>query len=225
MITLETDTSALTAPVQLVVPGKAAAVQFEAYALRPTSRFTIRARAGESSKDLVLRVGGLDIAEVLADPSGDDDSLQWIKLHNRSSLAIDLNGYRLQAGQSNYDLVSVELVGMIPAGGCVVIGGPTQSGANSEPIFSQLSNFTPDLPHAGTQAAGFAVFDGTASPVDGVLTPVDTMLVGANNDAKLLGVDAEIPGPHCATPAAGTSALRTAAGTCVQAPMQPRTCP
>jgi hypothetical protein len=224
-ITLEMDTSALTAPVQMVVPAKAASMRFEAYALRPTSRFTIRARAGESSKDLVLRIAGLDIAEVLADPSGDDDQLQWIKLHNRSSLPIDLNGYRLQVGQDNYGRLAVNLTGTVPAGGCAVIGGPTQSGANSEPIFSQLINFTPDLPHGGTQAAGFAVFDGAASLVAGVQTPVDTMLVGASNDAMLLGPDGEIPSPHCATPVAGTSALRTAAGTCVQAQMQPRTCP
>jgi len=176
-------------------------------------------------KDLVLRVAGLDIAEVLADPAGADDGLQWVKLRNRSSLAIDLTGYRLKAGESNYDLVAVDLAGMIPAGGCALIGGPTQSGVNGEPIFSQVANFTPDLPHVGPQAAGYAVFDSSASAVGGVPTPVDTMLVGANNDAQLLGVDAEIPGPHCATPAAGTSALRTAAGTCVQAPMQPRTCP
>jgi hypothetical protein len=51
------------------------------------------------------------------------------------------------------------------------------------------------------------------------------MLVGESNAAQLLGPDADLLSPHCATPAPGMSALRTAAGTCVQAEMQPRTCP
>jgi hypothetical protein len=224
MIALETDSSALSAPVQMIVPVSETAVQFQVYALRPTSRFTMRARAGTSSKELVLRIGGLDIAEVLADPAGDDDQLQWVKLHNRSTLPIDLNSYRLQAGQGNYDLVTVALTGSIPAGGCVVIGGPTQTGANSEPIFSQAIDFTPNLPYAGTQAAGFAVFDASAAPVGGVMTPVDTMLVGLVNNSQLLGPDGEVASPHCGTPTPGLSALRIGPGACVQSEMQPHAC-
>lgn len=224
-IALETDSSALSAPVHMIVPTSETAVQFEVYALRPTSRFTMRARAGTSSKELVLRIGGLDIAEVLADPAGEDDQLQWVKLHNRSALPLDLSSYRLQAGQGNYDLVTVGLTGSIPAGGCVVIGGPTTAGTNSDPVFAQAVDFTPDLPYAGTQAAGFAVFDASAAPVGGVMTPVDTLLVGIVNDAQLLGPDGEIATPACGTPASGLSARRTGPGTCVQAEMQPHSCP
>ncbi len=225
LIAIETDSSALTAPVQMVVPASETSVQFEAYALRPTSRFTVRARAGQSSQELVLRIAGLDIAEVLADPAGEDDQLQWIKLHNRSSLGIDLSSYRLQAGQGNYDLVTVALAGSIPAGGCVVVGGPSLSGTNSEPNFAQAVDFTPNLPYMGTQAAGFAVFDGSATPLGGVMTPVDTMLVGMTNHTQLLGPDAEIATPHCGTPTPGLSALRTGPGTCMQSDMQPHACP
>lgn len=224
MIALEMDTTAMSAPVQVAIAAGSLSTRFEAYALRPTARFPLRARTTSGSKELLLRVGGLGIAEVLSDPVGDDDQLQWIKLHNRGFLPIDLTGYRLKSGQGNYDLVDVELTGSIPAGGCVVIGGPVQSSQNSSPIFSQLVNFTPDLPHTGDQAAGFAVFDSSAAPVGGVQTPVDTMLVGINNTAQLLGPDAEVATPHCGTPAAGMSALRTAAGTCVPAVMQPLAC-
>lgn len=224
LIALELDTSALSAPVQVVIPAGSLSTRFEAYALRPTSRFPLRARTTDSAQELLLRIGGLGIAEVLSDPIGDDDQLQWIKLRNSGFLPIDLAGYSLRSGQGTYDHVSVELTGSIPAGGCVVIGGPIQSGANSQPVYSQLVNFTPDLPHAGDQAAGFAVFDSSAAPAGGVQTPVDTMLVGANNSARLLGPDAEIATPHCGTPAAGMSALRTAAGTCVPAVMQPNSC-
>jgi len=224
VIALDLDTTAVSAPVQVLIPAGATSTRFEAYALRPTSRFPLRARTADGSKELVLRVAGLEIAEVLSDPIGVDDQLQWVKLHNRGYLPIDLAGYRLKAGQSNYNLVSVELTGSIPAGGCVVIGGPLQSDLNSEPLFSQVENFSPDLPLAGAQAAGFAVFDGGASLVGGIETPVDAMLVGAGNDARLLGPDAEIAAPHCGAPLPGMSSLRTGPGTCVQASMQPRAC-
>lgn len=224
LVTIDTDLSVLTAPAVMTIPEGQSSLRFEALALRPTSRFTLRVRAGESTKDLVLRIGGLEIAEVLSDPIGDDDRMQWVKLRNRTGMALDLTGYQLKAGQGNYDLVTVPLVGSIPAGGCVVIGGPVQSGLNSEPLFSQAVDFTPDLPYAGAQASGFAVFDSAAAPLGNLTTPVDTMLVGANNEAKLLGPDAEIATPYCGTPAAGMSALRTGSGACVQAQMQPRTC-
>ncbi|HWO26848.1 MAG TPA: lamin tail domain-containing protein [Kofleriaceae bacterium] len=224
MVALEMDTAALSAPVQVVVPAGSTSTRFEAYAVRPTSRFPLRASTTDGSRELTLRVAGLEIAEVLSDPLGDDDQLQWVKLHNTGHVSIDLAGYQLKAGLGSYDLVSVDLTGSIPAGGCVVIGGPLQSGQNSEPIFSQLVNFSPDLPHSAIQAAGFAVFDGGASLVGGISTPVDAMIIGANNEAKLLGPDAEIPAPYCGTPLAGLSALRTGAGTCVSAQMQPRAC-
>ena len=225
VVALDLESGALSAPVQVAVPAGATVASFDAYALRPTSRFTLRAHTGESAKEVVLRIGGLDIAEVMADPIGGDDQLQWIKLHNRTKLPINLSGYRLKAGQRDYDLIDVGLTGTIPANGCVVIGGPTQSGTNSAPTFMQAVDFAPDLPFAGSQAAGFALFDSTASPISGVPTPVDTMLVGATNTSELLGPDAEIAIPYCATPAPGTSALRTGPSTCAQAVMQPASCP
>src|SRR5690606_11179899 len=115
-IFLEHDSAALSAPLQVSVPAGEETARFDAFASRPTSRFALRARLGESTKELVLRVAGLDIAEVLADPIGDDDGLQWIKLHNTSSVPIALDGYKLQAGQGNYDAITVDLAGTVPAG-------------------------------------------------------------------------------------------------------------
>jgi hypothetical protein len=206
------------------VPASQTTVRFDGFAMRPTSRFAMRVRAGASAKQLVLRIAGLDISEVLANPNGHDDQLQWIKLRNRTSRPIDLAGYQLRAGQGSYDLVTVELAGTIPAGGCGVIGGPTQSGANSEPMFVQAIDFTPNLPHGGSQAAGFALFDGSATPIGGAATPVDAMLVGDGNAARLLGPDAEIASPYCGKPPAGMSALRTGLSTCTAAQQQPNTC-
>jgi hypothetical protein len=224
MVALDMDQNVISAPVQLMVPAAAKTVKFDVYPLRPTSRFAIRAHVGESTKEFVLRIAGLEIAEVLADPTGTDDQLQWVKLHNRTALPIDLNNYSLKAGQGSYGLVSVGLSGTIPAGGCVVVGGPVQSATNAEPTYSQLVDFSPNLPRGDVQAAGFAVFDNTRAPINGIPTPVDTMLVGGGNAAKLLGPDAEIATPYCGTPAEGLSALRTGTGTCVAAQMQPHSC-
>lgn len=222
-INLDMDQTAMSAPVQLFVPAGDTSVRFEAYPLRPTSRFALRAHAGDSTKELVLRVTGLEVAEVLADPFGSDDQMQWVKLRNRSSLPLDLSAYRLKSGQGNYDSVSVPLTGTIPAGGCAVIGGPAQSDNNGDPLFSQLVDFTPNLTFGGTQVSGFALFDNN-SPLGGLSTPVDAMLIGVSNDARMLGPDAEIAAPYCGTPVSGMSALRTGTGSCAAAIMQPRTC-
>jgi len=222
-IALATSSSALSAPVQVVIPGASSTARFEAYALRPTSRLTLRATMGPRSRQLVLRIGGLEVAEVLADPIGIDDGSQWIKLHNRSSLPIDLSGYDLKAGELSYGLVTVPLDGTLPAGGCAVIGGPLRSSTNSEPSYAQIVNFTPDLPHPRLGAAAYALFDRGAAPVDGVAAPMDAVIVGTAN-TRLLSPDAVLASPYCATPAPGMSALRTGPSTCVQAQMQPNTC-
>ena len=224
VVTFEWESDALSAPVQVTVGATTTTARFDAFAMRPTSRFTLRAHVGQSNKELVLRIAGLEIAEVLADPNGADDGQQWIKIHNRSAMEIDLAPYKLKAGQGNYDAIIVDLVGSLAPGACAVIGGPAQSTINGAPMFSQVVNFSPDLPHSGGQATGFAVFDGTARPVSGVATPVDTMLVGSNNVAQLRGPDAEVANPFCSTPVAGTSARRTGPGSCSQAVMQPQAC-
>jgi hypothetical protein len=68
------------------------------------------------------------------------------------------------------------------------------------------------------------VFDRNAVPLGGIATPVDTMLVGATNDAKLLDPNGDIARPSCGTPVSGMSALRTGASTCAAAQMQPSSC-
>ncbi|HWU89967.1 MAG TPA: hypothetical protein VN253_22045 [Kofleriaceae bacterium] len=224
-IQIETMTSALFAPVSVFVPAGSTTARFDVNAARPTSRFVLRVKTGDSVKELVLRVAGIEVAEVLSDPIGDDDRFQWIKLRNRASVPISLAGYRLRVGQASYDYSSVPLVGAIPAGGCMVIGGPSSGYQNGDPVFGQVVDFSPDLPSSGAQARGYAVFDDGARPIDEVITPVDTMLVGVNNDAKLLGPDAEVAAPFCNSGPAGTTAKRTGAGTCAVAEMRPNQCP
>jgi hypothetical protein len=222
-IDLETDSRALSAPVQVYVPAGKSQVTFEAYAQRPTPLFALVAHSGDSAKTTFQRVTtGLEVAEVLSN-SGHGDS-QWVKLRNRTSLPIDLTGYRLQAGLSSYGLVTVPLTGTLAPGSCLLLGevtGPTPSGA----VTYQPVDFSPNLPTGGSQAAGYAVFDSGAASFNGIHPPLDTVLVGAGNAARLLGDDGQTAAPACATPSAGYSARRTGPTTCVASVPQPTQCP
>jgi hypothetical protein len=224
-VELQTATNALSAPVQVSVPAGKSQVTFDAYPERPTSLFTLSARSGGRSQTIQLRVAGLEVVEVLGD-GGPGDPSQWIKLRNRSSLPIGLAGYRLQAGQSSYGLVSVPLTGTLPPGGCAVIGDPSPSSvASVAPVLYQTQDFTPDLPTTGPQATGYALFDTSAPPPGGPQLPLDTLLVGSHNNAHLLGPDGQIAAPACATAPAGSSARRTAAAQCAWSAPQPAQCP
>jgi hypothetical protein len=222
-VNIATGSNALDAPLLVTVPAGKKTAQFEAFAQRPTSRFALRASTEEGERSLTLRVAGLEIAEVLLDPEGADDQMQWIKLRNRGPNALNLSGYQLRAGQGSYGLMTMNLAGTIPAGGCGVIGGPIQGSANSSPTFLQAIDFAPDLPFLGAQATGVAVFDTGAGTVGGVATPVDAMILGTTNGG-LLDPDAEVAAPYCDKPATGFSASRTGARTCVQATLQPSSC-
>jgi hypothetical protein len=225
MVSLATDPAVLSAPTQMLVPASAASIAFEAYALRPSARFALQARTAGGARELVLRVGGLEIAEVVTDPVGGDDQLQWIKLRNLGEIPIDLGGYRLAAGQDSYGLVAVSLAGVLAPGGCAVIGGPLSSAANGHPVFAQAIDFAPDLPHGARRAAGFAVLDAVTAPLGGVATPVDAVVIGAPGDPGLLDPDGLVAPPACAVPAPGSGARRTGAASCTESPMQPGACP
>jgi len=222
VVYLQTTSNALSAPVQVFVSAGESQATFDAYAERPTSLFTLVARSGESSQAAPLRVAGLEVAEVLGD-AGEGDS-QWVKLRNRSARPIELSGYRLQVGQSDYGLVVVPLTGTLAAGACAVIGDPMGPTPNTGSVIYQRLNFTPDLPTTGTQAAGYAVFDPSAAMVGGVRPPVDTMLVGAHNNAQLIAPDGQAAAPACPTPAPGSSARRTGATECGASAPQPTQC-
>lgn len=232
LVTLRTDSSLLSVPMSRVISAGETKWEFEAYALRPMSRFALHAETGQdpnkSTKQLILRIGGLDIAEVMADPMGIDDERQWIKLHNRTVVPIDLSNYGLKAGATSYDSISVPLSGMLAAGKCVLIGGPKPAGPGAPPYTPQ-HDFEPDLPHVhmAGEAAGFALFDSLPG-IDGVRTPVDALIVGSGNNSRFRGPDGGMPAPYCLTPAADQdlSIVRTGAAACVaSATPKPSACP
>lgn len=223
LIDVQAANPSLSAPVQVFVPAGAMQVTFDAYAARPTSLFTVTARTGAISKATQLRVAGLEVTEVLTD-AGHGDHSQWIKLRNMSLLPIDLSGYRLQVGPTGYGLITVPLTGTIGPGTCAVIGDPMGPLPTDGSLYYQRVDFTPDLPIPAAEATGYALFDASAPVVGSVKPPLDTVLVGVQND-DLIGIDAQLAPVGCAPPPVGSSVKRTGATTCASATPQPTQCP
>ena len=72
----------------------------------------------------------LILSEVFYDASGADNNLEWVELYNPTTGTIDLGGYSLGNGGSDYTYSKVQLSGAMPGGACWVVGGPTSSITN-----------------------------------------------------------------------------------------------
>ncbi|MCB9669688.1 MAG: lamin tail domain-containing protein [Alphaproteobacteria bacterium] len=147
--------------------------------------------------------GGVRINEVLPDPDGVDDGLEWIELHNSGPSAVRLDGWALAAGTSDYAVLDVVFPAdtTIPAGGFVVVGGAL-------------------VPEVDVVAEGLSVGNGSTSR-DGVRlfdcegTPVDTVVYGppAEDDPEPGIVDdADTVAPPYGDPASGLSIARVQDG-------------
>jgi hypothetical protein len=133
------DSTVLAAPGELFVAAGATTADFEVAGLRPSHAITIRARAGGAWADAQLAVSGLALAEIY--PNAPDGS-QWVELANVTGVPIDLSRYGLTSASA--------LSGIVPAGECFVVGGPTSSAQNGWPLYSLTLDLR--LPLAGTVA-------------------------------------------------------------------------
>ncbi len=115
-------------------------------------------------------------------PETDDDGYEWIKLYNNSNETLDLAGYSLGWGGNNYTVGTMQLSGMIPSNGCLLVGGPEKSEDNGSPTFGLASNFDPDLENGGDQADGVAVFAVAAAEVEADTIPIDVVIYGAETN-------------------------------------------
>lgn len=157
----------------------------------------------------------LGLSEVLYDAAspGTDDGREWIEIRNAGATAIPLGCYVMGSGAVSYRYSIAQLPPItIPAGGCVVIGGPDCGGA----ACTADLNFTPDLHNgAGTAAgaSGVALFHGLAADVTATSVPVDAVLYGTTNTAMLLDRSGSAPAmAHVADVGAGQSIARSASG-------------
>ena len=154
---------------------------------------TITASAGGADAEVDVEVVevllGFVISEVLYDTPGDDNGKEWVELFNGTGADIDLSGYSLASGGTDYTYSTFQLTGTLPAGGCFVVGGPDSSADNGMPTFDQAEDFDPDLQNSGTTADAVALFDVTASAISNSTVPIDAVVYGGSNDNGLLGPD------------------------------------
>lgn len=139
------------------------------------------------------------IVEVLYDPNSGDDGEQWIKLYNPCGVQIDLAGYSLGWGSTDYTDGSLDLSMVVAANGCFVVGGPTDSQPpDPQPVYDLARDFDPNLDDGDQDGNGdgVALFLGDAASVGERTVPVDAVIYGNDNDGGLIDSSDDVPPPH-----------------------------
>ena len=152
--------------------------------------------------------GDLLLSEVLYDTSGSDDGLEWVEIYNNGSEAVDLSGWSIGGGGTDYTYSLAQLSGTIGAGETFVIGGPTSSATNYNPTFDVVVNFNQDLQNSGTTGDGVALFNVPASAVTASTVPVDAVIYGPNNNSGLVDETGVANAPEVGDAASGSSIER-----------------
>lgn len=126
----------------------------------------------------------LIISEVFYDHSGSDNGYEWVEIVNTGETTVDLNGYILAWGGTDYSYGSIVLTGQIAACGYYVVGGPTADAENGMPFFHQAVDLAPDIQNGGSSSDAVALF----LPGADVLTdtPVDAVIYDAPNSNGLV---------------------------------------
>ncbi|HWU89966.1 MAG TPA: hypothetical protein VN253_22040, partial [Kofleriaceae bacterium] len=187
-----TDATALDVPAVVVIPAGQKEAVFFGRALRPAP-VTISASLSGATVQTNIRVTGLMISEVFYQSAtgGSTDRMQWIEIANQTDAPIDLSKYSLGAGTTDFMTTRVALPMMIPARGCVVVGGPDSNAVNHLPAINLAVDLTPDLGIGGTQAQGIGLFATPMSSLDPSSRPLDTVVYAGPN-SSLRGPDGQI---------------------------------
>jgi len=168
---------------------------------------------------------GLILAQVFYDANGTDDGLEWVQLYNGTGSAIDLSGYSIGWGGSNYAYGTVQLTGTVPAFSCFIVGGPTSSGDNGSPTFDQAVNFDPDIQNSGSTADGVALFDVIATAVTASTVPIDAVIYGGSNGNDLLDETGQAGAVDVGDAPSGSGLLRDSPTTWAATAIAPANCP
>ncbi|HEX4953446.1 MAG TPA: lamin tail domain-containing protein [Thermoanaerobaculia bacterium] len=149
------------------------------------------------------------LSEVMYDPTGADDGLEWVELYNPTGETIDLSGFSLGSGGGDYTSTKVQLSGSLAPGATWVVGGATSSSANGNPTFDQTVNFSPDLQNSGTEGDGVALFAVSASLITSTTVPIDAVVYGPNNNNGLIDETGSANAPEVGDASSGSSIERT----------------
>ena len=152
--------------------------------------------------------GSLVLSEVLYDVSSGDDGFEWVEIFNSGSSAVDLAGWSLGNGGTNYTTSLVQLSGSIASGATFVVGGPTSGANNANPVFDQVVNFNPDFQNSGSVGDGVALFNVPAAQVTASTVPFDAVVYGPNNTNQLIDETGTANAPEVGDAGAGSSIER-----------------
>ncbi|MEM6792638.1 MAG: lamin tail domain-containing protein [Acidobacteriota bacterium] len=131
--------------------------------------------------------GSVILTEVLYDAGGADGGKEWFELYNATAHPVALRS--LCVGSAGNDYTN-SLVGfgdeVIGAGQTFVVGGPTSSGDNGNPVFDLVFDFSPDFQNSGSVADGVALFNLRCAQVTETTVPIDVVIYGGSNSNGLL---------------------------------------
>jgi len=131
------------------------------------------------------------LAETLTSLDGSDDGREWVVLYNPCDQAYDLGALSLAWGEYAYD-GAVALSGMLPAGSCRVVGGPTSNSGNFDPPLGQTHDFNPNL---SREPGAIGLFALPPADVDAGDVPVDVVIYGNSNGGGFRDPTGAQPGP------------------------------
>lgn len=131
---------------------------------------------------------GLVISEILFDPTGNDNSTEWLEIYNWSGATIDLAAYSLGWGQDSYTDGTYVLPSFLLApGDTFLIGGATSDATNGSPTYDQVFNFAPNLRNGTNNnfASAVGLFLGDIG-ADPTLTPQHAVIYGESTSSTSL---------------------------------------
>ncbi|MFN7147590.1 MAG: lamin tail domain-containing protein, partial [Myxococcota bacterium] len=122
-------------------------------------------------------LAGLLVNELVYDPSGADDGLEWVELCNDGSTTIDLTGYQIESAGTSWTESYTFASGSLAPGAYLIVGSGSASHAG---------RFSPNLPNGGDAVDGLRVKDASG-------TVVDTVLYDDTNTSSLTEDDGTVP--------------------------------
>jgi beta-lactamase superfamily II metal-dependent hydrolase len=139
-----------------------------------------------SGQAFTVPSGALILTEVMYDPIGTDGPLEWFELYNTTDAPISLDGLCVGNGGADYTSSLVNLSGTVAAGATFVVGGPTSSDDNANPVFDLVYDFYYDFQNSGSDADGVALFNISCAQVTGSSVPIDAVVYGGSNTNGLI---------------------------------------
>ena len=170
--------------------------------ITPTTTTTTTSTTTTTTLPGLYAPGDMLIDEVLYDPDGTDEGWEYVILYNATGEEIDLAGWEIQWGGSDFTYGTLDLTGYsVPALSTLLLGEALVPGAD------WVVNFEPDIQNGGAASDGVRIVAPGAAVID-------TLIYDSPNTNGLPGDDGLVPYPDemCAPDATSGKILARDAG-------------